>query len=109
MMNKYLVLDIENDNTNRYKRTAGNFLYDKIVAQGAKWHNQPIAHGYYVYAGCIRDLGAPGACNLIIGHHIKHDLLFLWAHKFMQDYLKRGGKIWDTQLAEYYLTSFQNK
>lgn len=39
----------------------------------------------------------------IIGHNIKFDLLFLWKLPQIQNFIKNGGKIWDTMVAEYFI------
>jgi DNA polymerase I-like protein with 3'-5' exonuclease and polymerase domains len=47
-------------------------------------------------------------CDLLIGHNISFDLCYVWDDKKLQDFLLRGGRIWDTQLAEYILTAQQH-
>lgn len=113
----YVVLDIENNNTKRYKRKAGNFLYDKIVAIGvcgeglASGGNTFSISSYTrTYTGLEYEdyLGKLlSGCVLLVGHNLKHDLLFLWKYKALQDWLRRGGKIWDTQLCHYMITGQQ--
>lgn len=49
------------------------------------------------------------SADLVIGHNIGFDLGYIWNTKPVQEYLKRGGKIWDTQVAEYLLTGMQHK
>jgi DNA polymerase I-like protein with 3'-5' exonuclease and polymerase domains len=109
----YLVLDIENDTSNRYGRDAGNFLYDQIVAIGWKQSELDVADAFYCFGidltGPFRSFLSNTKPDVIIGHNIKHDLLFLWKNQQLQDWLKQGGKIWDTQLVEYILTSFKHK
>jgi DNA polymerase I len=119
LISNYLVLDIENNSSKRYKRNAGNFLYDEVVAIGLKYFDYglneqdtgrlcggPWVFDYksfllkmrYQYLNWV---------EVLAGHNIKHDLLFLWKNEMLQEYLKKGGKVWDTQLAEYFLTSFE--
>lgn len=43
--------------------------------------------------------------DLIVGHNIKYDLLYMWGDPELQAYLKRGGKIWDTSVCEYILSA----
>lgn len=44
--------------------------------------------------------------NVIVGHNIKFDLLYLrkFYNKLYLDWLKRGGTVWDTQVVEYLLS-----
>jgi DNA polymerase I-like protein with 3'-5' exonuclease and polymerase domains len=106
-LNNYLCLDIENTNSGKYGREAGNFLYDKIVAVGYK--NATINKS--VYSSDINlILGlVPSSIRLVVGHNIKHDLLFLWKSERLQYMLKEGLEIYDTQLVEYMLSGQQNK
>jgi DNA polymerase I-like protein with 3'-5' exonuclease and polymerase domains len=50
-----------------------------------------------------------GNTNLIVGHNLGFDLAYIWNCPEFQDYLKAGGKIWDTQVAEYILTGQQHR
>lgn len=106
-MNNYLVFDIENNNTNLYKRNAGNFRYDEIVAIGLKDSNKLKA--IYTYKQTGFNYNFISKYSILIAHNAKHDLLFLWKDEKLQDWFKKGGVIHDTQLAEYYLTSFESK
>ena len=53
---------------------------------------------------------SPGASNLllesdvIIGHNLAFDLSYVWHTDDIQDFIKRGGTIFDTQVAEYILS-----
>jgi DNA polymerase I-like protein with 3'-5' exonuclease and polymerase domains len=46
--------------------------------------------------------------DVIVGHNISFDLCYVWEDKKLQDFLLRGGRIWDCQLAEYILTAQQH-
>jgi DNA polymerase I-like protein with 3'-5' exonuclease and polymerase domains len=46
--------------------------------------------------------------DIIVGHNIKFDLLYLWENESLQQWIQQGGKVWDTLLAEYLLEG-QNK
>lgn len=112
----YLVLDIENNNSKKFKRSAGHFLYDEIVAIGLKYADYGLneqdtgrANGLLGIYSCNLPTNTFSCVKLLIGHNIKHDLLFLWRDKQLQDWLRNGGKIWDTQLVEYILTSQQSQ
>lgn len=43
-------------------------------------------------------------CEVLVGHNIKFDLLWYWRHPRLEAFLKQGGRIWDTQYAEYLLS-----
>lgn len=49
-----------------------------------------------------------GDVDLLIGHNISFDLCYVWKDPDIQKYFIDGGKIWDTQLAEYLLTGQQH-
>lgn len=102
----YLVFDIENNNTKKYARSAGNFLYDSVVAIGFKEFEQD-AKGHWVFEGPGWNCGALNQYRILVGHNIKHDLLFHWKSPHLQEWLKTGGKIWDTQLVHYLLSGQQ--
>lgn len=101
----YLILDIENNSSNRYGKKAGNPFYDEIVAIGMK--NNLEIHAEYIYPNKPTILTIDE--ELLVGHNLSHDLGFLWHLDSIQEFFKNGGRIWDTQLAEYILTGQQHK
>lgn len=107
-MNKsnVLILDLETTNLTKYKRIA-NPWYNNIVAIG--YVKNKLANTFYGIPddNYLREL----LCNtdVLVGHNLKFDLLYLWKQEGLQEWLRNGGRIFDTQLAEYYLSSFQNK
>lgn len=101
----FLVLDIENDSSSQYDRKAGNFLFDPIVAIGLC--NEKETRSEYIYPNKIKELKIDE--DVIVGFNIKHDLLFLWHLDTLQDFFKRGGRVWDVQYAEYILSGHQHK
>jgi DNA polymerase I-like protein with 3'-5' exonuclease and polymerase domains len=107
-VSNYLALDIENDNSKLYGEKAGNFQIDPIVAVGYKTDTKHFAKYY-------SDPGFDGIPHLLeetdvmIVHNATHDLLFLWRITRLQAFFERGGRIWDTQLAENILTGQQTK
>lgn len=107
---KYLVLDLETG-IKEYLGRKGSFLVNDIVAIGLK--AQGIKEPVAIY---VKDdqLLVENCLNLydydiMVGHNIKYDLLYLWKYPAFQYWLSKGGKIWDTQLAEYMLTGHQHK
>lgn len=47
--------------------------------------------------------------DILLGHNLGFDLSYIWHTKELKDFLLRGGKIWDTQVAEYILTAQQHQ
>jgi len=47
--------------------------------------------------------------DLIIGHNLGFDLSYVWYDNAVYSYIVNGGKIWDTQVAEYLLTGQQHQ
>lgn len=45
--------------------------------------------------------------KLLVGQNIKFDLLYLWTNPYLQKWIKDGGQIWDTMLAEYLISGQQ--
>lgn len=101
----YVVLDLETITKEHLGRTA-SFLVNDIVAVGFKHQNEKQARSYYKSGVEFQEIKF---INVLVGHNIKFDLLYLWKYEEFQDYLARGGKIWCTQLAEYILSGQQHK
>ncbi len=103
----YVVLDLETTTKEIFKRK-GNFLFNEIIAASCK-----TLESHYTYYHTDNLLNNIFKClnkvDVIVGHNIKYDLLYLWKYPELQEFFKRGGKIWDTQLAEYILTGQQAK
>ncbi len=105
----YLILDLETTIKKSYGRTANPFDKDnRIVAIGLKPQNEDVEGHYITYLKTGFKFFTP-KFKVIVGHNIKFDLLYLWGYEALQDWFRRGGRIWDTQLAEYYLTGQQHK
>lgn len=109
----YLVLDLETGCKEQYGRK-GNPFINKIAAVGF------VVQGEEVRAidlrACSSDDTINGHLNdwlfnikVLVGHNIKFDLLYLWKYEAFQKWLSSGGKIWDTQLAEYMLSGQTHK
>lgn len=45
--------------------------------------------------------------SVIVGQNLKFDLLWFWGDSKLQDWLKNGGKVWDTQTVQYLLDGQQ--
>lgn len=105
---KYMIWDLETENHSRYKRFASPFIPDNwVVARGWKiqgdkecsWSYHPKPDGKFTHI--------PKDVALIVGHNIKFDLLYEWNSPELKAFFKRGGRIWDTQYAEYLLEGQQ--
>ena len=104
----YLVADLETGIKEGYGRK-GNPWLNQIVAVGVKPEDhKPIS---FMVDGPLEETIEEilDSRALLIGHNIKFDLLYLWKYQELQNWIKNGGRIWDTQLAEYYLTNLQSK
>lgn len=47
--------------------------------------------------------------QVLIGHNIQFDLLHIWQHPELKAFIARGGRIYDTMIAEYELTGKESK
>lgn len=47
--------------------------------------------------------------DIVIGHNLSFDLGYIWQTSCFQEYIKRGGKVWDTQLTEYFLSAHRHQ
>ena len=108
----YLILDLETGSKESYLRKGNPFdPKNKIVALGLKPQGEE-AETYY-----LRDTNIingfkflqGNTCNVLVGHNIKFDLLYLWKYSQLQDWLVNGGRIYDTQVGEYILTGQRHK
>lgn len=87
---------------------SSGFLFDDGEYQDA-YHVRPDAEG--ILQGTARgsddwrdafpDLTG---IDVLVGHNIKFDLLWYWRHPRLEEFLARGGRIWDTAYAEYLLS-----
>ena len=103
--NKYLIFDRETENHEYKNRVASPFCSDNwTIALG--WKKQgdtKCSHEYYTAKHLVKPLVIDDDVSIIVGHNIKFDLLYGWDDPGLTRFLKRGGKIWCTQYAEYLL------
>ncbi|WVH05399.1 DNA polymerase [Agrobacterium phage Alfirin] len=105
MANKYRVFDEETTIDEQFRRKANPFVPENwVVARG--WKDKGDARCSYVYYKSPEEyesMEIPDDVTVLVGHNIKFDLLYELAKgdKNMVAFFKRGGKIWDTQYAEY--------
>lgn len=96
-----LTLDLETTTKTSYKRKANPLDEDnRIVAWGLQ-RNRNAVETYYETDPNDDWLHGVG---MIVGHNLKFDLLYLWGRKDFRAWLKAGGKIFDTQFAEYLIS-----
>ncbi len=100
----YLVLDLETSCEEKHGRKGSPF-FNRILCIGLKYQGIEAK-------GLNQDYMPKGwldKVNVLIGHNIKYDLLYLWKNEELQNAFKRGLRIWDTQLCEYMLSGQQHK
>lgn len=99
----YYVFDLETTTHKSHKRTANPFnKLNWVVALGGKHQGEGSETTYYDEPSPVV-LPLRPTTGLLIGFNIKFDLSWLWRNAELVHCLKSGGKIWDCQLAEYYL------
>ena len=108
---EYLVIDLETSIKNRGDEAIGTNkaspFCDKndIVLLGVKLNNG-IESIYTTSHLC--DIPWNDYLNnvqVLVGHNIKFDLLYLYRDvRAIRSFIKNGGMVWDTQLAEYLIT-----
>jgi DNA polymerase I-like protein with 3'-5' exonuclease and polymerase domains len=111
----YLVYDCETTITKSFNRTANPLdPRNYVVAYGFRYSEEKDTEVRLEYFSERTDLFDKLAYylhyaqpELLIGHNIKFDLLYLWKYEFFQNWLKKGGRIWDTMLAEYLISGQQ--
>lgn len=92
----YAVLDLETTNKQSFKRVANPFDADnKIVLLGTL-----INDNVGIWDKPVLDFTACDI-NCLVGHNIKFDLLYLWDYPRLQEWILKGGKIFDTMVAQY--------
>lgn len=105
---KEMVFDLETTIKEIYKRKANPWDTDNwIVAHGWKIVGEK-SNSWLYYHEARREgrwLYIPDDVDILIGHNIKFDLLWelVMGNPYLMAFLKRGGKIWCTQYAEYLL------
>lgn len=104
-MNKYLIFDRETENHEYKNRVASPFCNDNwTIALGwKKQGDSKCSYEYYSAKHLEKPLVIPDDVAILVGHNIKFDLLYGWSDPGLKNFLKRGGKIWCTQYAEYLL------
>jgi DNA polymerase I-like protein with 3'-5' exonuclease and polymerase domains len=106
---RFLVVDVECTTKKTFKRTSNPFDPD----------NRVVLPGYLDHTGRMtipqkflqtrEDFKLPdlSGYDVLVGHNIKFDLLYMWKDPNLVAFFKRGGVIWDTMYAQYLLTGHQ--
>lgn len=111
-MSKYLVIDLETTGTKTYKRFCNPLDPNhSITMWGFKYegngpetminptnYSEGLVPGSY-FKGC--------EVKLMIGQNFKFDMLWFWNNRYFQDWIREGGKVWDTQTVQYLLDAQQ--
>ncbi len=104
----YMIFDLETTVAERYRRKANAFIDDNwCVAEG--WKVQGDAHASYRYMDEATSrssfLAIPDNVDVLVGVNVKFDLLWELSrtNTDLERFLKRGGKIFCCQYAEYLL------
>jgi len=103
----YQVFDSETETHVSHKRKSNPYHPDNyVVLRG--WKYQGDSHGTSErFEGKTSDnyLRIRPETTILVGHNIKFDLLYELANDNpdLKAFFKRGGKVWDTQYAEYLL------
>ncbi len=104
----YMIFDEETTIFEKYKRKANPFIPENwVVAEGWYCKGDKQASWRYMTEAESRSsfMRIPEHINMLVGFNIKFDLLWELVRKNTDfiAFLKRGGKIWDCQYAEYLL------
>lgn len=121
----YLVLDLETSSKEKYGKRA-NCFYNQILCIGLKYQKRnvitlanninknfnfyiDINHSLIALPIDYMPVGWLDNITILIGHNIGFDLKYIWKNDELQDFFKRGGRIWDTAAAEFILSKQEHK
>lgn len=100
----YVVLDLETSMREQGPKGKSDPFFDKILTIGLKYKDRVETFAQdYMPSNWLDNI------NTIILHNSAFDLQFIWRNDELQDFFKRGGRIWDTQLTEYILSGQRHK
>ena len=99
----YLIHDAETTIQQSYKRKANPFdSVNRVVANGYRRPGEDVILDYFDEDDELT-MPIEDKDKLLVGFNYKFDMLYHWEHPKLKAFLKRGGKIWDIQYAEYLL------
>lgn len=106
----YAVLDIETSIYESAGRKANPFDdRNYIVSVGIKYQGGKKVLTHIADGNVIPDGDWLAGVDCIIGINLKFDLLYLWVDPVVQSFFKRGGRIYDCQYAQYFISGQQDK
>lgn len=120
---KYLILDLETENHTYHKRRASPFCPNNFIV-AAGWKTGELDNELLLRADdsvCVRGCYLPTddaleqigdalrSVQVVVGHNIKFDILWLWRFPWMQEFLQKGGLIYCTQYAQYLIKAQHEK
>lgn len=105
----YRIIDLETETRTLFKRKASPWHPENwVVAAAWKDKGKDIKSEYYgTHMLGWRFPEVPDDIVVLVGHNIKFDLLWSWDHQNLKAFFKRGGRVWDTQYAEYLIAGQQ--
>jgi len=102
---RYQAIDLEVENNNYCGRFASPFHPDNwVVASG--WKNQgdkQCSWDYMPTQDSKDNWSIPEDVDVLVGHNLRFDLQWLWKREELKNFIRRGGRVWCTQYAEYLL------
>lgn len=102
----YMIWDLETENHETYKRFANPFdTVNWVMARGWKIQGDKKCSWSYHPKPDANITHIPEEITLLVGHNIKFDLHYEWNNPELISFLLRGGRIWDTQYAEYLINA----
>lgn len=100
----YLIHDCETSIYSSFKRKANPFdPRNHVVANGFKRKGGEIFTEYYGKDKGCQAIPFLPEDKILVGFNYKFDLLWHWHYHGLQEFFRRGGKIWCCQYAEYLL------
>ena len=105
-----LTLDVETTIQIYKKRTASPFCPENwVVAAGYKHDDDSVFTNYFADREGFKHHYIPikETTDVLIGFNIKFDLLYMWDKSELQNYFRRGGRVWDCQYIHYLLCGMQ--
>lgn len=113
-MSKYLIIDTETSGAKTYRRFCNPLDQShQVDLLGYKYQGGDYKYKFLKHIETVHRLdNAPNLPSLtdvsvIVGHNLKFDLLWYWGDRELQEWLKKGGKLWDTLTVQYLLDAQQ--
>jgi len=101
----YAVIDLETSIYESFNRKANAFdSRNYIVANGLKYQDGRKLVLHKLRDESLFPTGWLNGVTCLVGQNIKFDMQYIWSRPEVQEWLKNGGRIYDTMYAEYLLT-----